>query len=345
MWHYIKYMVKIMVAGGIAFFILNALFFFVYNVGNYNLNANGEALATDFNYKSNSFRSTCIEGFAWGYYNENGYNSREADHYDAIALGCSHLDGFNVNTDENVIYLLEEKLSQEYRDFPIYNLGMSNHGMLHCVSNLKTAVELYNPEKYVILETPAILFDSEEINQTIEGKLQPVNPATHRGLAGTIVRAFPFLKKLNMQYNQLKVKANKPGEDKEDSESINESQDKYKESIVDLLKYSNDIVRENGCRLIIIYHIGLKIKEDGTAIVNITEEEKKALEIFRGVCQEMDITFIDMSDRFSDGYRTEHILPTGFSNTAVGAAHTNKYGHAMMAEALYEVILQLEEEY
>ena len=49
-----------------------------------------------------------------------------------------------------------------------------------------------------------------------------------------------------------------------------------------------------------------------------------------------------MSERFLQAYEAEHILPHGFANTAMGQGHLNADGQRLVAEALYDAILEAE---
>jgi hypothetical protein len=43
-------------------------------------------------------------------------------------------------------------------------------------------------------------------------------------------------------------------------------------------------------------------------------------------------------------YNSTYHLPRGFSNTAPGEGHTNKYGHACIAQELYKHIAKEEKQ-
>ena len=51
-----------------------------------------------------------------------------------------------------------------------------------------------------------------------------------------------------------------------------------------------------------------------------------------------------MSQQFLDYYRQNNILLHGFSNTHIGEGHYNKYGHAVIADVLYNTIMEMEAE-
>ena len=94
-------------------------------------------------------------------------------------------------------------------------------------------------------------------------------------------------------------------------------------------------VSENGAQLIIIYHSNLKISEDGRAT---HPGDLELISNFADLCEANNILFLDMCDYFIRYYEETHILPHGFWNTSVGSGHLNKYGHEMIAQAVYDLI-------
>ena len=96
----------------------------------------------------------------------------------------------------------------------------------------------------------------------------------------------------------------------------------------------------NKVKVIIVYHPNISLSADGN--LEFINSEKKEIEKFSELCQENEIYFLDMSERFKYEYYSNHILPYGFSNTTIGKGHLNKYGHEMIAEELYKVIKGVE---
>ena len=66
------------------------------------------------------------------------------------------------------------------------------------------------------------------------------------------------------------------------------------------------------------------------------------LRAFSEACEAAGVLFVDMSERFLQAYEAEHILPHGFANTAMGQGHLNADGHRLVAEALYDAIVEAE---
>ena len=107
-----------------------------------------------------------------------------------------------------------------------------------------------------------------------------------------------------------------------------------------LQKLFDDISNvDSDMTVIILYHPRLLIEKDGN--LNITENRGK-IQQFSDLCDEYNIRFIDMSNRFIDEYNKDYILPYGFANTSVGVGHLNKYGHSMISDELYKMISEVD---
>ena len=83
----------------------------------------------------------------------------------------------------------------------------------------------------------------------------------------------------------------------------------------------------------------MELDDNGKLILKVDEKEK---EKFSKLCEKNGIYLLDLSDRFKEEYEKNYILPYGFSNTSVGTGHFNKYGHEMVADELYKLIMRVE---
>lgn len=92
-------------------------------------------------------------------------------------------------------------------------------------------------------------------------------------------------------------------------------------------------------KIIIVYHPSVSLNEDGSLLL---KREVMDAERLQRMCEEKGIYFLDMSNRFVREYLQNYKLPYGFSNSVVGSGHLNKYGHAMIADEIYQ-LLELEE--
>jgi hypothetical protein len=106
-----------------------------------------------------------------------------------------------------------------------------------------------------------------------------------------------------------------------------------------MLSSASRICTDNGIKLIIFYHPTLNIQKDGTVY---ERSDNDYLQVFQNICLNNDILFINMGNAFIKEYENNHVLPHGFSNTAVGRGHINKNGHRIIALELFRQINKIE---
>lgn len=124
---------------------------------------------TFYRWEAGSFTSTMEEGFAWINMDENGYNNLKCfDSIDVLLMGSSHMEAIQISTEDTVASKLNEFLP-----YSTYNIGISGHSFIHCVNNLKSAIEVFKPSKYVIIETYNVSPELDEMNAVIGGQLVP----------------------------------------------------------------------------------------------------------------------------------------------------------------------------
>ena len=105
------------------------------------------AKETYFRWEPDSFTATMEEGFAWVKMDQNGYNNLQCfDSIDILIMGSSHMEAVQINTEDNAASKLNELLP-----YNTYNIGISSHSFTHCVNNLKSAIEVFKPQKYIIV--------------------------------------------------------------------------------------------------------------------------------------------------------------------------------------------------
>lgn len=127
------------------------------------------AKETYFRWEDGSFTSTMEEGFAWINMDENGYNNLKCfDSIDVLLMGSSHMEAVQISTEENVASRLNELLP-----YNTYNIGISSHSFTHCVNNLKSAIEVFKPQKYIVIETSSISPEFDAMNDVIGDQLAP----------------------------------------------------------------------------------------------------------------------------------------------------------------------------
>lgn len=314
---------KVLLAGVIAFIVLT-LFCMVYdNVPIRYKNTDG---ATDCHWPAHKFYCRFTEGFSWGRTNNEGYNDlndyTDDTSVDVLIMGSSHMQAFNVpkklSTAGRLATLLPDKT--------VYNIGMSSHVLLNCAQNISAAVQKYTPSDYVVIETSRIFFPNDDLQKTLAFEYPRV-PSYNSPLL-VFLQEIHFLRRM---YHQLLYYIDQLAKTEEVAvEDMNDP-----ELLSALLSRMADAVSSSGAKLIIAYHPGTVLEKDGSITFSTTEAEEDA---FAALCEENGVYFVNMRDRFQREYDENHVLPNGFTNSAVGTGHMNRYGHEMMAEELYALM-------
>lgn len=316
---------KIGISGLIAFTLLTCFCYFWYNVPVHSDTKDG---ATDYAFEYNKFYSRATEGFAWGKTNNEGYlntfDYQEGQDIDILVMGSSHMEAYQVAMDESTAAVLGEL----FPDYTVYNIGVSGHNFIVCSDNFTAAIEKYKPSEYVVLEVSELLFTEERLTQAINETV-PHLVSRSDGLIG-VLQKNQFLRSVYAQLH--KISTNMKSHDTSNQEiKTAGSEELYDE----LLAKLSTTAAQNGTKLIIVYHPHLQINQDGS-VSDITEASLATS--FADICERNNISFLNMSDTFISRYEEDHVLPHGFSNTSVGSGHLNKYGHEMIASALYKLI-------
>lgn len=317
---------KLIIAGVISLVLLSV---FVYFYKYTSTRVITPEAPTDFTWTPNKALNTMEEGFAWIKMDKNGYNNvhekATGEQVDILLMGSSHLLGTEVAASENMGYLLNEQLP-----FRVYNIGMTGHFFSSCICNLKYALELYNPSKYVVIQTDSVSPTVEEMEQVLNGTYSEVE-SDSSSIVKLIQTYIPAAKKLMIQ-----VEAWRKAE-------ITSQKDKYTNEVIDDIAYENLLSRylalasgymvNRDSKLVILYTAPTKLDEKGN-IIKYQNETK----LFDSICKKNNIIFVDMTDNYCEQYEKEHMLVHGFVNTEVGSGHLNAYGHLVTAQFLAQVI-------
>ena len=321
------WLLKAVISGSIAFLGLTAFCFVYFNTPVHQETVDG---ATDYSWEYNKFYSKATEGFAFGRTNNEGYLNRfdytGNEEVDILVMGSSHMEAYQVSLHESTAARLGELLSDDV----VYNIGVSGHNFLVCADNLAAAIAKYKPRKYVILETSSLSFTDEQLIAAINESVPDI-PSHSGGIIG-ILQKNQFLRLGYTQIQSFSRKGKAPDDTKSgDPMVVKRNLELYN----DLLTKLSNTVSENGAQLIIVYQSNLKVNEDGSATCSADPELTAS---FTDLCKKNNILFLDMSPYFMQYYEETHILPHGFWNTSVGSGHLNKYGHEIIACAVYELI-------
>lgn len=325
---WLKAIIKISGAGICAIIALS-LFAFVYEYTGVHIK--NESGATDSKSESYEWHTTMSEGFAWVRMNKDGFNNLFdlKEKPDILLMGSSHMCAYQVSQNENMGAILNKQLD----DMITYNIGYTGHNLYYCVDNLEAAVDEYQPEKYVIIETMDVDLDTDTMEQVIL-KERP-RQISYTGGSYYMEKYIPGAAAIWNHISTWKHTSALKAEESVIDEEWEAVDEQYEAVLDGFLEMASDAVKNTECRLIIFYHPNLRIAENGELIYETNEDK---LQLFEEKCEEKGILFIDMTDDIEEMYATKHILPNGFSNTAVGAGHLNKYGHQLMADRICQVI-------
>lgn len=310
-----KQIYKIIIAGFLAFVLLNIICFFYYNVPPRVDNLDN---STDYRWPSKAFYSSATEGVAWGRMNNDGYNNLldydDNLSIDGLVMGGSHLEGRNISQEDNLVAVLNNTSNDYY-----YNIGISEHTLPICISNLENAITKYKPNKYVIIETMNISFADNELNGSLN---QREKLPTYSDGIMDILQNMKYLKLIRYQLVNTDL-------------SYQIDSVLNKDLLDQMLKKTSDICKKNNLKLIIVFHPNFSVSNNNEITFNYNERD---CEIFKETCKNNDIIFINMKNDFINEYKNDNVIPYGFDNSVIGYGHLNKYGHRIIANRIKEEI-------
>lgn len=329
------YLIKILLAVLVAFILANAICFFYYSLPGTVSCSNH---ATDYTLIPGTTGFVGDEGYAELKVDSNGYNNQSVpDRVDILSMGSSHTLGYNVAPDENYSVLLGQKLADAglSDDVNVYNIGMWYHYLPRSLRNLQAACEAYKPSRYVIVETPTIIFSDQELSAYLNDDMDVQKPNSRLLLK---LKKMPYVA---LALHQLKnymsnAGASTTADNNAEVKNTEISEESQQDGMTgQMLDKAETVCRKNNVRLIIMYHPQVCVDHQGQPYTEVTKEERSR---FQSECEKRNIILCDMTDTFEQEYQQKHILPDGFNNTTPGTGHLNKYGHRMIAEKLYEMI-------
>jgi hypothetical protein len=269
------------------------------------------------------------EGFGYGEMNNEGFNNIQ-DYFfqpiEILLMGSSQMEGTNVPQNATTTALLNKLFGAKY----VYNIGISGHDFSHIVNNLKTAVQFYKPNEYVIIEIGSLQFNVQALEESINGTLERIPSYDNKIMF--FLQKIPYLRLL---YSQYKNFVGKGGDEDFQQSGIAFDIGKLSVALDAVMKKLYMIEKEHGIKIIIFYHPHFTLNNNGSISENTVYEYQKT---FENACNNNDILFVNMADVFIEEYNNNHILPHGFSNTAVGSGHLNRNGHKIIAHELFRQI-------
>ena len=329
----LSWIIKAAVGGVIALILLCLLCLIYCNTPVHYASETG---VTEYYWEPNRFYCSATEGFGWGRTNNEGFNNladyHSGDSVDILMMGSSQMDGRTIPQKDNAVVLLNGMFGGEKYT---YNIGMSGHTLLYCIKHLSPALERYQPKGYVVIETCLVDFSASDMQAVLDGTLPDI-PSHSGGIVG-VMQKLPYLRLFYQKY----INGMNNGDDVEQSsaEAAAAAPAEYTELLNRLMEKVSEECRTAEVKPIIIFDSSVSVDRDGNGYVPVNTEK---LTILKEACEENNICFVDLSDRFLDGYEQYRKLPTGFANTAPGSGHMNSWGHELFAQGVYDAIAERE---
>lgn len=337
----IKALFKTVLAGLAALVILSALMFGYYFMP---LRENNPKQNTDYVWAPNTLWASLTEGISYGITDADGFiNPEVTEDPDILFLGSSHLQAMNVMPEENMCALLNERFNGEYR---AYNMGISGHTIYKVIQYLDASLKIYQKvPKYIIIETSDVALNEPAVKQALSGDVKKTE-VVDTGMIAQLQKV-PYFRQMYHQLDNGMLKMLLPdNKKKQESLAANTSQAANEKPAVnekpydEMLGYLQKMEKEYDTQIIVMFHPFETINADGTISFSQADHAK----VFSRYAEKYDIGFVDMTNDFETMYDEEHHVPHGFVTGETGVGHLNRYGHAAIAESLYQNIRSMEVE-
>lgn len=353
---------KLSIAAILAFAVLNLFCMFFFNYG---IRTDSENGTTDYVWKTGYF-CQYYEGFGYGMRGQDGFNNAykvsQDNNIDILVLGSSQMEASNVPYNKNTVYLLNELFDENGNDIYAYNMAMEGHRIERQVNHLENALSFYAPQKYIILETMDVQLDADSMRKVLDGEYEPLSYKDSSVIAHYAKKS-PYVRLMYQQYLAAKSNRNKTEfqdivsvidqtsllededtntEDTNTKDSNNEGQGYTEEELAilnDFLCYIKSLCDDSNCKPIIMYIPAGYVSGYGTNREYTFVHDALCQEQFKNACNDNGVIFVDFTDIFYKYYLDCKKLPYGFDNTECGEGHLNIGGHKVIADHLYEVIM------
>lgn len=335
-----KYMKKLLkeivqwgLAVGISMFMVSCLCFFYYRQTGW-IERSGNA--TSAIWEPGTVLVNMIEGAGIVTVDENGYTNPPgmvlSDEL-VLCMGASYVQAKEVMASERYTTLLNDMLSKD-GTLKVYNLSRDAMYFVEMVQGVEAAVKEFPQTRVLVLDTGNLDFSVEQLENALNQRTY--NEAqTGNNIMSSISRMskiknfvkgnFPILGVIKHQLSLIS-----------ENETLNSE-----EELVDDAEYAvalgNVFVKLKDIfegQIIVLYHPMVALEESGDMTIMYSEK----MEIFEQCCEEYGIDFVNTGDDFQQDYRKNAHVPYGFYNTTMGSGHINKWGHRVIAQALYEEI-------
>lgn len=328
----LKRILSFCVAAVLSFFLVNGIVFLYERPVAWIDTPNGASLAIR---KPNALLVHGTEGYSVSRVDENGFtnpNYTLSDQY-ILLMGASHSQGKELPVEKRYSAIVNAEITDHAEELEALNISCDGHFIPSIIQHFNAAVTQY-PDAY------CITIEIGSTDYSIESLEASLNQPKEIDLR-TAEQIFAQQNWRNKLTNAVKeyvpllslVKSHLQTASAEESASVEYSVDA--EDYREVVQAGLELIRsEYTGPIVFVYHPNTNLEQDGT--VSIIRSE--TLDIFKDVCEDVGIDFIDVGDAFVEHYNQYHEMPYGFSNTTPGKGHLNEVGHQIMAEAILDYL-------
>lgn len=276
--------------------------------------------------------AVCIRLDANGYNNEYYRDAnRDLADVDALVMGSSHVEGFNLN--KPFVYLLNERFADSEGTKSFYQCGASSHTFDASIARYEDAVKLFRPKRYVLVEA-CLIPDLKEIRRALNDEFE--NRPAPVALRPWFARVWGLTWGIGRLNQYFAFRAKRAGEE---NASTVESREALEAGWTALARRVVEISRRYGARPIFFFHLNANLGENGEYL---PRPEIENLPAFRAICEREGIVFVDATERFRREYEENDVWHYGFGNAGIISGHLNRDGHRAVADVLEETIRKLD---
>ena len=272
-----------------------------------------------------------VEGYGNISIDENGFNNQvdfAMDEAEILFIGSSQTEAQHVNAKENFVSLIH----QEYPAARAYNLGISASTFSSTFFRIMPLREKFPRAKVFVFEINVMpsLADLQQMEKLLSEDDIPEKDISWKNgnMALKAIGTIPICRLLWRQYDHHR---------RNDTAKVIQSgdfdTDAYEQELRRVLLLGKE---KAGTTEIIIFNLAhTRLNKAGDVEIIPDQGEN---EIFQKVCSDINMTYIDMAEPFTEAYQSKHVLPYGFLNSPIGTGHLNRYGHCIIADTMETVL-------
>lgn len=247
-----------------------------------------------------------------------------------LVVGSSFTLGKEVPAGDRFVDRMNDVLAPGGDTLAVYTVAQDGFYFPDMVRCFPALLAEFPEAGTIILEINANTFSAEELEAALNqqalnpeqtGERWMKNATARQKLVFWIKETFPILTLGKMQLREMLS-----GED--EKAPVTGPGEAEIEAAVSLLR------AEYGGSLMIFYHPNVRLCRDGT--MELVPDDR--IPAFETACRKYGVEFVDASRAFLEAYETDHVVPYGFSNTAMATGHLNRDGHRICAEVLLEAL-------